>query len=275
MSQHAAEGSGGLVHAPPATASETRMVAAGAAPPGRGPGPVGLDQLLALQRSVGNRATVGLVGAGAGVVQRAGPGDLTGYTLGVKAFGKTSAHKKMTATDAPKTCYEAAVYSLVVTGEISQPTFLGWAMTIPKADTYDVVDPEHDARVTDPAKLPKNHIIGFYRRFRPKEGKLEREVKNGQDWKLYHMVRTTAKPGSMVMGSNNGDRDGTTPTWSLNDVTKMFDWGGTELVSMHIGDDLPAAGTGGDGERDKLQFVAFAAPVPTVAQRLATKYPPA
>jgi hypothetical protein len=235
-------------------------------------GPSGIDQVLELQRSIGNRATVGLLGAG--VVRRAVPSDLTGYTLGIKALGKTSAHKKMTATNAPKTCYEAAVYSLVVTGEIQQPTFLAWAMTIPKADTYDVVDPEQDVRVTDPANLPKNHIIGFYRRFRPKEGKLDREIENKQDWKLYHMVRTTAKPGSMVMGANNGDREDTTPSWSLNDVTKMLDWGGNEMVSMHVGDDLPAAGTGGDGDKDKLQFVAFATPIAEVAERLTTKYPP-
>lgn len=182
----------------------------------------------------------------------------------------TKAHKAMVAPGAPQTCYDLAIYSLVKTGELKQSVFEAWASGIPKANTLLAVNPTSDPRLTDPNQLPINSIIGFYRRF-TKDGKTQLQAETDAGWVIYHMVRTMATSSSRVLGGNNGDRDGTTPGWSANDVTKMFDWSGAEETSMAPTGSTPAPGSYGEG--GKQQFVAFVAPIATVVSRLNHAFP--
>ncbi len=189
----------------------------------------------------------------------------------------------MTQKGAPTTCYELAVFSLVVTGNLKRAVFEAWAYgrpMKPKADTFEVIIPETDDRIINPQELPPNSIVGFYRRFRADERSVvDSETRAG--WVIYHMVRTMGVANSTyVLGGNNGDRSvgqtATKPGWSRNDVTVMFDWTGAEETSMAPMDGLPARNSyfalGADGTR-KQQFVAFAAPIVTVVQRLNHAYP--
>ena len=182
----------------------------------------------------------------------------------------TKAYRAMVAVGAPQTCYDLAVYSLVKTGQLKEAVYEAWVSEIPKANTLLVVNPTTDPRVTDPNQLPINSIIGFYRRFTKGGGsQLQAEMHAG--WVIYHMVRTMDTASVRVLGGNNGDRNGTTPGWSANDVTKMFDWSGTEDTSMAPMDATPDPGTYGEG--GKQQFVAFTAPIATVVGRLNRAYP--
>jgi hypothetical protein len=178
-------------------------------------------------------------------------------------------------TGAPTTCYELAVFSLVMTGDLKGAVCEAWRSEVPKADTFKVIVPETDARITDPLTLPANSIVGFYRRFRAGErSQVASETAGG--WVIYHMVRTTGVANSTnVVGGNNGDRESgqkkTTPGWSQNDVTVMFDWTGAEDTSMAPMNALPARDSyGADG---KQQFVAFGAPIATVVSRLNRAFP--
>jgi len=182
----------------------------------------------------------------------------------------TKAHKTMVAPGAPQTCYDLAIYSLVKTGELKQAVYEAWICEIPKANTLLAVNPAVDTRLTDPNQLPTNSIIGFYRRF-SKGGTSQLQAEKDAGWVIYHMVRTMATSSTRVLGGNNGDRDGTTPGWSANDVTKMFDWSGAEETSMAPADTMPAPGTYGDG--GKQQFVAYVAPIATVVSRLNRAFP--
>jgi len=182
----------------------------------------------------------------------------------------TKGFKAMVAPGAPQTCYDLAIYSLVKTGELKQAVYEAWISEIPKANTLLAVNPASDTRLTDPNNLPINSIIGFYRRF-SKGGTSQLQAERDAGWVIYHMVRTMATSSSRVLGGNNGDRDGTTPGWSANDVTKMFDWGGTEETCMAPADSVPAPGSYGDG--GKQQFVAYVAPITTVVARLNRAFP--
>ncbi len=86
------------------------------------------------------------------------------------------------------------------------------------------------------------------------------------------MVRSMDVANStQVVGGNNGDREGTTPTWSQNDVSKMMDWTGGGKNSMAQGATLPAANSFGvNGEE---RYVAFCAPVATAVSRLYKAFP--
>lgn len=204
----------------------------------------------------------------------------TKYTVedlqqGRKGFAKMTAAPtwkgKQRISGAPATCYELAVFSLVVTGHLKQDVYDAWRGEIPKADTFRVVNPEEDTRITNPNSLPANSIVGFYRRLQ--EGVESIERTRNQDWVLYHMVRTMAVPNSpFVVGGNNGDRAAegggkrTTPTWTRNDVSVMFDWSGKEKVSMYTEERLPEKDS--YGHNGKNQFVAFAVSIPAVVARL-------
>ncbi len=176
---------------------------------------------------------------------------------------------------APTTCYELAVLSLVMTGDLKGAVYDAWRSEVPKADTFKVVIPETDARITDPLTLPPNSIVGFYRRFSAGQ-KSQVASETAAGWVIYHMVRTTGIANSTnVVGGNNGDRESgqkkTTPGWSQNDVTVMFDWTGAEDTSMAPMDVLPPKDSYGvDG---KQQFVAFIAPIATVVSRLNRSFP--
>ena len=182
----------------------------------------------------------------------------------------TKAYKSMVAPGSPQTCYDLAIYSLVKTGELKQAVYEAWICEIPKANTLLAVNPSMDTRLTDPNSLPANSIIGFYRRF-SKGGTTQLQAEKDAGWVIYHMVRTMATSSTRVLGGNNGDREGTTPGWSANDVTKMFDWTGAEDTCMAPADSLPAADSYGDG--GKQQFVAFVAPISTVVSRLNRAFP--
>ena len=184
--------------------------------------------------------------------------------------GSSAACKEMTKPGGPTTCYDAAVYSLVVTGELKRAVWEAWRMEVPKANTILVVNPGVDPRVANPKALPGDALVGFYRRFRKGEGSAQIAEVTAK-WVIYHMVRTVAAGSTLVVGANNGDRDGTKPPWSQNDVEKMFDWTGKEKPSMFEGDGLPLENT--YGVNDKEQFVAFAAPIATVVTRLNRAFP--
>jgi hypothetical protein len=190
----------------------------------------------------------------------------------VKDLGNesTKAFRAMVGPGAPQTCYDLAIYSLVKTGDLKEAVYRAWIGEIPKANTLLVVDPAIDTRVTDPDRIPGDSIIGFYRRF-SKGGTSQLEAERKAGWVIYHMVRSIDANSTRVLGGNNGDRDGTKPSWSGNDVKKMFDWGGTEETSMAPMDSIPEAGSyGKDG---KQQFVAYAAPITTVVARLKRAFP--
>lgn len=182
----------------------------------------------------------------------------------------TKANKAMIGPGAPQTCYDIAVYSLIKTGELKESVYLAWISEIPKANTLLVVNPGNDLRVTDPDALPINSIIGFYRRF-SQDGTSQLQAERDAGWIIYHMVRSMATVSTRVLGGNNGDREGTRPGWSANDVTKMFDWSGSEATSMAPMDAIPAPGSYGGG--GKQQFVAFSAPIATVVTRLNRAFP--
>jgi len=192
------------------------------------------------------------------------------FKVGDLGNASTKGYKAMVAPGAPQTCYDLAVYSLVKTGDLKEAVYLAWITEIPKANTLLVVDPAADARVTDPNQLPTNSLIGFYRRF-SKGGTSQLQAEKTAGWVIYHMVRTMETVSTQVLGGNNGDRDGTTPGWSSNDVTKMFDWSGKEETCMAPKDSVPAPGSYGEG--GKQQFVAYAAPIATVVRRLNRSFP--
>jgi hypothetical protein len=167
-----------------------------------------------------------------------------------------------------ETCYDTAVFSLTLTDGLSLDVFTRWKDTIPKANTYLIVDPTRDAIIRDPNNLPRDSIIAFYRRFlRGVGSRVDAEVQGG--WIVYHMVRTYE--GRMVLGSNNGDRRvgdiQTRPTWSLNDIAVMFDWNNEQSTqTVWTAEDLPAPSTFGVNGRE--EYVAFYAPISTVLARL-------
>ncbi|WP_437316401.1 hypothetical protein [Sorangium sp. So ce385] len=169
----------------------------------------------------------------------------------------------------PTTCYDAGVFSLTLTDGLSPEVCTRWRFAAPKANTYQIVDPAQDRWVTDPDHLPADSIIIFYRRFRPGERSALEAETNGR-WVPFHMVRTL--DGRMVVGANNGDRMGTTPTWSENDIGNMFDWSGTENTqSVWTAPGLPAPDTFSVDGIEK--YVAFYAPISTVIKRLNAAFP--
>lgn len=178
-----------------------------------------------------------------------------------------SGFAEMTKSGVSQTCYDLAVYSLVVTGDLKDSVFSVWRTEVPKANTLHVVNPLTDTRLTDPRAIPASSLIGFYRRFRKGErSALVAETNAG--WVLYHMVRSMDIANSTdVVGGNNGERNGTTPTWSKNDITRMFDWN----ADIFQGAALPAAGTFGDGGVE--QFVPFHTPVANAVLRLNRAFP--
>lgn len=172
-----------------------------------------------------------------------------------------------------ETCYDTAVFSLTLTDGLSPEVFMRWKDTIPKANTYLIVDPTRDPIIRDPNNLPRDSIIAFYRRFLRGVGtRVDAEKKGG--WIVYHMVRTYE--GRMVLGSNNGDRKvgdiQTKPTWSLNDIAVMFDWNNAQKTqTVWTARDVPEPSTFGvDGHE---QYVAFYAPISTVIDRLNAAFP--
>jgi hypothetical protein len=189
--------------------------------------------------------------------------------LGKKHSGAYKAYYK---DGAPSTCYDAAVFSLTQTGDLKEAVWRAWRLDGPKADTHLVVDPLRDTRLMSAAAIPVDSLVAFYRRMRRGENSaIESERKTR--WVLYHIVRSMSTPGDVqVVGSNNGDRAGTNPLWSSNDVTRMFDWTGTDdKGSIYLGADLPADGTYGAGGKE--QYVPVTATSATVAARLNRAYP--
>lgn len=176
----------------------------------------------------------------------------------------------MVGKEAYTTCYDLAVYSLVITGELDKDVFNRWKRQVPTVFNHLVVDPLTDERIINPYKLPINSLIGFYRRFRPGEKSLV-AVEQETGWRLNHMVRTRGDNSIKVLGGNNGSRNGTTPTWSENDIIKMFDWSGKELVSMWPTHDLPPKDSFSVGGKE--QFVAFSAPISRIVPRIKRAYP--
>lgn len=185
--------------------------------------------------------------------------------------GGGAGYREMTKSGVSQTCYDLAVYSLVMTGHLKLAVFQGFSMEVPKANTYLVVDPTADQRLTDPQAIPADCMIGFYRRFRRgMPSPLLTETNGG--WIIFHMVRSMSVANSTnVAGGNNGDRQGTTPGWSANDVTRMFDWNGGETTRIADAASTPAAGSYGDNGIQ--EFVAFHAPIATAVNRLNRAFP--
>jgi hypothetical protein len=74
-----------------------------------------------------------------------------------------------------------------------------------------------------------------------------------------------------VVGGNNGERDGTVPTWSKNDVSRMFDWTGGNKNKMWMSEALP--GPTSFGQNGDERYVAFWTPVATAVSRLNKAFP--
>ena len=188
---------------------------------------------------------------------------------------QSDAHAAMTTKhplnnqSTPTTCYNAAVFSLTLTGDLPPQAADAWMMTVPKANTYTIVDPTQDEVVTNPKDLSPGSIVCFYRRFRPDEkSALQAETDGG--WVPFHMVVTLG--GDQVIGANNGEREGTTPTWARNDITKMFDWTGKEdTQSMWTEGGLPPPKSFTVGGKEK--YVAFVVPIFTAVARLKAAFP--
>ncbi|XXX76264.1 hypothetical protein WMF30_52300 [Sorangium sp. So ce134] len=190
-------------------------------------------------------------------------------TPGSEAYKAMTQKHELNEENIPTTCYDAGVFSLTLTDGLSPEVCNRWRFAVPKANTYLIVDPAQDQRVTDPNHLPPDSIIIFYRRFRPGEGSALEAERNG-GWVPYHMIRTLH--GRMVAGANNGDRMETTPTWSMNDVGNMFDWNGADNTqSVWTGPGLPAPGSFGVDGLEK--YVAFYANISTVIDRLNAAFP--
>lgn len=179
--------------------------------------------------------------------------------------------QEMTKSGLSRTCYDLAVYSLVVTGHLKLAVFQAFTMEAPKANTYLVVDPMTDARLTDPNAIPGNSLIGFYRRFAPGMTSALQEERIG-GWIIFHMVRSmSADNSTIVAGGNNGERQGTVPSWSGNDVTRMFDWNGGETTRIADAATNPAVNS--YGVNSIQEFVAFHAPIDLVVRRLRKAFP--
>lgn len=194
------------------------------------------------------------------------------FTAQDLAAKHSQAYKAYYKPNAPSTCYDAAVFSLTLTGELKEGVWKAWRGDGAKADTHLVVVPERDTRIASVGAIPPNALIGFYRRtYKGETPPIESEKTTG--WILYHMVRSMDTAGSVVVvGSNNGDRENTNPAWSGNDVGKMFDWtGASQTGSIFLGDPLPGAGSYGVGGAEK--YVAFAATIATVVARLNKAFP--
>lgn len=179
--------------------------------------------------------------------------------------GSTAMHASLLYT-----CYDLALYSLVVTGDLKAAVLQAWRNNVPKSNTFLIVEPDADLRLINPNQIPAKCLIGFYRRFR--KGETSQVMwESAANWVCFHMVRSMDTANSTyVVGGNNGDRNGTISTWSKNDVTSMFDWTGTTTPKIDQGQDIPAPHS--FGLNGVETYVPFYAPIATVVARLNWAY---